>query len=389
VTRSAKKTLLEAAFVTRIGEDVLTEMLAHVLVTDDDVTAGVAEAVGLDGQKWRAERVSTQESTPEGRVDLTMSLVNVDERHPVWIEVKAGAREQPDQLERYARELRRRSSDGMLVALAEAGDPILQSAREHELATPLSWQQVLDLCTGVAEGRGGPEWRQRARSVDAPARQRTLAEFSWYLEHRRVAVDIEALSEEDVVAARRAERLLVDEGAIHQLLLKASAGLSGFSRGEPYRDAPGRGRQLALERGVILTADSAHDVWPVLQGANAELWFSTAGTEDLEDEVEIEPMFFSGFVFAKPIAPKVDEALRDAPWRAGLPKGVLLGDDGGGVWIVRMLTLSDLARSADSFSDQVEVVRAWCEKSLRVITAAGLPRGWPAPATGGEGGAPG
>jgi 2-hydroxychromene-2-carboxylate isomerase len=67
VTRSAKKTLLEAAFVTRIGEDVLTEMLAHVLVTDEDVTAGVAEAVGLDGEKWRAERVSTQESTPEGR----------------------------------------------------------------------------------------------------------------------------------------------------------------------------------------------------------------------------------------------------------------------------------------------------------------------------------
>jgi 2-hydroxychromene-2-carboxylate isomerase len=62
VARSARKTLLEAAFVTRIGEDVLTEMLAHVLVTDDDVTAGVAEAVGLDGEKWRAERVSTQES---------------------------------------------------------------------------------------------------------------------------------------------------------------------------------------------------------------------------------------------------------------------------------------------------------------------------------------
>lgn len=132
----------------------------------------MAEADGLDGEKWRAERVSTQESTPEGRVDLTMSLVSVDERHPVWIEVKAGAREQPDQLERYARELRRRFSDGRLVALAEAGDPILQSASEHELATPLSWQQVLDLCTRVAEDRDvgdGREWRRRARSSEAPA----------------------------------------------------------------------------------------------------------------------------------------------------------------------------------------------------------------------------
>jgi hypothetical protein len=187
VARSARKTLLEAAFVTRIGEDVLTEMLAHVLVTDDDVTAGVAEA----------------------------------------------------------------------------GDPILQSAREHELATPLSWQQVLDLCTGVAEGRGGPEWRQRARSVDAPARQRTLAEFSWYLEHRRVAVDIEALSE-------------------------AGRGCRSSSGG------PARGRE---------------------RDPSTAARFSTAGTEYLEDEVEIEPVFFASFVFARPIAPKVDEALRDAPWR--------------------------------------------------------------------------
>lgn len=276
-----------------------------------------------------------------------------------------------------------RTTTSLLVALAEAGDPLLQRAREHQLATPLSWQQVLDRCTAVAEVRGGDEWRQQAKSRDAPACQRTLAEFSWYLEHRSVAVNIEALSEQDVDAARRPERLLVDEGAIHQLLLKASAHLSGFSPGEPYRDAAGRGRQLALERGVPLTAGPGQTLWPLTNGGTAELWFSTTGTTDLEDEMEAEPAFFAGFVFAEPIA-AVGEALRDAPWRASLRADVLLGGADGYTWIVRMLTLSDLASTADSFAGQVETIRAWCEKSLGVIASARPPAGWPAPATGAE-----
>jgi hypothetical protein len=123
----------------------------------------VPEAVGLDGEKWRAERVSTQESTDEGRVDLTMLLVNDDGEHLVWIEVKAGALEQPKQLERYARELRERIGRGTLVALAEAGDPLLRRAREQGLAAPLSWQQVLDLCPSSAgiSSVGGSPWTSK------------------------------------------------------------------------------------------------------------------------------------------------------------------------------------------------------------------------------------
>jgi hypothetical protein len=380
VARSARKTLLEAAFVTRIGEDVLTEMLAHVLVTDDDVTAGVAEAVGLDGEKWRAERVSTQESTPEGRVDLTMSLVNDDGEHLVWIEVKAGALEQPKQLERYARELRERIGRGTLVALAEAGDPLLRRAREQGLAAPLSWQQVLDLCTRVAEDRDlgdGREWRRRARSSEAPARQRTLAEFCWYLERRRVAVNIEAVTDEDVIAAARTERLLIDGGTIDQLLLSASAGLAGFARGETYSTS-GSGDRIGLERGLALTPTEASASWLVEQRAVAELWFSTAGYDELGRDVEGEPSFYTGFTFAAPVTPAVAEALRNPAWQKELPDGVFVaGVEGWGIWLVSARSLSELARAGDSFADQAAALATWCEESLRAIGGAHPPPGWP------------
>ncbi|MCP9489967.1 MAG: hypothetical protein MSC31_08835 [Solirubrobacteraceae bacterium MAG38_C4-C5] len=196
-------------------------------------------------------------------------------------------------------------------------------------------------------------------------------------------MDVEALSEQDVIAASQAERLLIDEGAVHQLLIAASAHLSGFLPGEHYQWPDGPGRQLALERGVSLIPGSGEDPWPLTHGATAELWFNTTGTKTLDDEADIEPAFLAGFVFAEPVTPAVVEALGDAPWRASLPD-VRLGREGGWLWIVRILTLGKLAQTADSFSGQVDTIQTWCDESLSIITAAGPPRGWPAPATDGD-----
>jgi len=287
--------------------------------------------------------------------------------------------EQPRQLERYAEALERRGCPGTLVALAEADDDILSDAREHGLATPLTWQEVLDACIEVADGRSEGEWREQARSADALARQRTLAEFCWYLEHRGLAVNIEAMSEADVVAACRAERLLVDGGSIDQLLAAASTGIPGFQVEERYR-APGtHGRLLALERGVTLKADPPGGFWPLRQEeAWPELWFNTTGTRELDNEVEEEPAFFGGFSFDVSRAPHVTDALTDPNW-IGKPEGVLLGRGDPYVWIVRMKTLRELANAGGSFSEQSETLRAWCEESLRLIGEAQPPPTWPTP----------
>lgn len=55
------------------------------------------------------------------------------------------------------------------------------------------------------------------------------------------------------------------------------------------------------------------------QEAVAELWFSTAGYNELGRDVEGEPSFYTGFTFAAPVPSAVAEALRNPPGRKSFP----------------------------------------------------------------------
>src|SRR4051794_31236220 len=102
--RPASESILSAVERTDVGEDRLTEVLACVAHVNQSFAAELVRLAG--GQPTQGERyaVGTQRATPGGRcVDMEIATYRALMRTAlVWIEVKAGAAYQPNQLPDYA-----------------------------------------------------------------------------------------------------------------------------------------------------------------------------------------------------------------------------------------------------------------------------------------------
>jgi hypothetical protein len=160
------ETLLEAALRRpRSPEDRATEILACCLASDSDARQRFCQLVKAPPLE-DAELVTQRRVTPEDRIDCELRHISGHVLHVMWIEVKVGtAIEQPHQLERYARQLRRLyPGQSTLVALAPANDPILSSAREpltladetvvtDHKAEPLTWPDLAYALDGVGRER--------------------------------------------------------------------------------------------------------------------------------------------------------------------------------------------------------------------------------------------
>ena len=269
-------------------------MLATLLHGDEGVRTLMLEELGLAPDA--RVTILTQRAVWSGRIDLEMRL---DRGAPrvVWIEAKHDAREGPSQLQGYAEELITRypPGDGQLVALARAGDPLLDSAHRGlvldgrevadgagqplQTARALTWQRVADLIDSAGRETGGARWRLGDPSALSSRLQCDRRDFVTYLERERLSMPNDPVTLVDGIVAFHAEDLLGQGGRIDQLLDGAIAILTGYAPGNGWPKTASylsawRGRDLLSPAKIpaLQELDSTATWTPTLFFAPTDRW---------------------------------------------------------------------------------------------------------------------
>lgn len=212
--RPASDSILSAVERTAIPEDRLTEVLACVAKVNARFAAALVSMAGLDPRPGERYAVGTQRVTPGGRrVDMEIATYDgLTRTKLIWVEAKAGAVYQPNQLPDYAEQVRHPvfgEPDGRVLTIVPPGpgisavpDPTLGAAR-WETKT---WSDVAlaadRLGRDWAGASGQRSWLQAAIKPQAPSQWRYLAELVRHLEQKGYA-RMQPLTPEDVVAAQR------------------------------------------------------------------------------------------------------------------------------------------------------------------------------------------
>ena len=204
----AREELLDAALSYSPGaENRLTELLATTLDYHDEFAKGLFDQADLqlpDGP-LRFE-VYTQKAVAEGaRPDMVVLALH-EERGLVaqlWSEHKlSGGTFSEMQLEDYRDELEKAPGTGRLIGIVGEVDA--------ERAGPdwkmLTWQEIAELANAIGRewgrGRGAEgDWRRAALDPIAPARERLLHDFVWYVERENDAV-VDPLDSADIKTLR-------------------------------------------------------------------------------------------------------------------------------------------------------------------------------------------
>ena len=181
--RARPELLAAARSYERSGENRLTELFATVLSSHAGLAAALLSDVGLTaGERFD---VRTQERVGEGCIpDLVVRSLaaNGSLVAELWSEHKTVSGFRPGQCEDYVRLLGERGVAGRLLTIT----------RDHASPTTeweqRTWQEIGELADGVGRAWGGARWRQEAAGPQAPARERLLHEFLWYLEQEGFAV---------------------------------------------------------------------------------------------------------------------------------------------------------------------------------------------------------
>ena len=301
----AARSLLEAVLRRDPGEDRVTEVLASYLQSDPDAVRGLCGHLRV--RPLANATVLTQHSIPNvlGRVDCELRLSEGNRLHVVWIEVKTdiGTVEQPSQLQRYARELKRIHPDeSTLVALAPRGHAIFDSADEElviesrrvadRTAEKLTWDELGRVLEAGAVRSDGRRWRSLARDPDAPAGRRMLVDFLSYLEKEELVRPDEPITSFDAHVVHRGDALLAEKrGAIARLLVMAQERLSRIDaqQARVWWGGSLQGHYIPWTEG-----------WPaeILQGGRADFQIGVVPTDENQCDVpRLEPAFYAGLSF--------------------------------------------------------------------------------------------
>lgn len=207
-------------------ENRLTELFATILSTHRGYARRLFDRVGirLPEENVRFEVFTQRLVAPGCRPDMVVSAyVGNEIRGQLWSEHKTASDFRDLQLEDYlgalnelrARE-RVRQSDSFQASLISIVNNPSEEESEHWVA--LTWQDVAELANQGGFAWEGKRWREAAREPDAPAQQRLLHEFLWYLEQKGFAVT-EPLNPEHVEALR----LMADTTEAFEALLERAA----------------------------------------------------------------------------------------------------------------------------------------------------------------------
>ncbi len=368
--------LLEAVDRTPVPEDRLTELLAHALAMDDDLRARFCKLCSVPGLVNADIRTQRRLSTTR-RVDLELLLREGPARHATWIEIKAGAPEQKDQLHDYAVELDRLYGDqGTLVALAPTGDSIFEQARSTEafgrpLAQSVTWQQVENEVNATGGERDGRGWRQTAGRAQATARQRTLLEVHSYLQRRKETLAImpdDPLQVTDTLALSRVRPLRHQGGLIDTILDLAAGHVDGCSV-DPWNYKDWRGRAF---RGLEAPRWTHEAVEKTNGEVGLELWYSWTDAGDRHDEPRHQPIFLASLTLNRPTE-ECFVAMADPQW--DLPEWAFPYAERHyrRARISAIRYVAEVATEGITLSGQAEALGQWASRRLKTLQALSAP----------------
>ena len=362
----ASRSLLSAVERTEVPEDRLTEALACVAQVHQRFADGLLAEAGLAVPAGLRVEVTTQRRTPSGRrVDL--ELAGYDglgaRRVLLWVEVKAGAGWQPDQLPDYAVEVRDPvlgEPHGRVLAIIPPDDrPLLDAEPGPARWQTRTWAQVATLADRLGRAWTARRWRTEAMRPSAPAEWRYLTELIGRLEEKGYA-RVEPLTAEDVVAAARAPALTK---TLDDLVKAVSRRLDDVDDLALKRNSP-----RAVGGAYFRTFDSLTERWfndkARFGRAYAELLYRYA--DDWTPESRGLPAFCAGVTFNE-LTSQTRELLGNEAWRRSLPDGVTVGGTGSLLRVVRTRYLSELVVRGATLDEQTADLTAWASNALRDI----------------------
>ena len=371
MARRTPGSLIEALLRNTVKEDQLSEAFAFMLQNHgpfaDRVFAYARAPIST------AREVVTQRQTSDGRVDVEVRLLHGSRPYFVWFEIKEWAREQPEQLERYARALRKLAPGrSTLVALAPSGHPVLDvAATTTPPAVPVPWQRIAFICDRLGTEIYGRLWRQQASEVSVPAGQRALLEFLQLLTWRGDVSSMDPLMPIDVLALPRIDDLISRGGAISQLLDAATEKFTETYTVDRSRSWPGPRSGASAWEGRVLTADRNRKLWLLMRsGWDAVACVALQPTDRylLSSRGFHEvPVFTAGLLFGGE-HDDVRRVLVDRDWLDDLPLDVMLYDDGKqDIQLLRWKYMSEVVTSGATLTEQAEALGEWAAESVERI----------------------
>ena len=377
MSRRAPKLIVEAFERTQVHEDQLGELFALVLQTHDELLDALLGRIHV--ARHHEREVVTQQATPAGRrVDIELRLVDGARlQHVIWLELKEWAREQPEQLADYARDLALRyTGRSTLVALAPRGHGVLDVARlTVPPATPLSWEEVAIACDQTGTGAYGSGWRRRPADPEARAGSRILLEFLGLLQSRGVVSAVEPLEVLDVLVGLRSEAVLTHpDGSVACLLDAAAAELAEYEV-DPSSSWP-KQRGIAAWQGRILASRSSPPPWPFVNrewNGVATLAFQPSDKWTLAKRgPRDQPIFVAGFIF-DPAPANVISAVEDVAGEAQLPEDVAVEIHKKSLQILKWVYMSEVVTWGTTITEQAQALAASAGRSMRAIATLAPP----------------
>jgi hypothetical protein len=313
-----------------------------------------------DGDRYA---VGTQRVTSgDRRVDMEIATYRGLVRTGlVWVEVKAGAIYQVNQLPDYAEQVRDPlygEPDGrVLTIIPPDAVPEVDTAPGPPRWESKTWSEVaLEADRLGREWAGQRRWSRAARQPSAPAQWRYLAELVRRLEQKGYA-----RTEPPHPGGRHRRTARGDVAKNHR------EPRQGRPRGHQRRDARAQDLQ-GLKGGCSQTFTPTEPKWfsdrEGFGNAYPELLYWNE--EDWTPDQRGAPAFCAGITFNE-ITDTTRYALLDKSWQALLPEGVSAGGTGRLLRVVRTKYLSELIVAGATFDEQVQALKDWASQAITDI----------------------
>jgi hypothetical protein len=355
--RPASASLLTAVERTEVAEDRLTEALACVAQVNQEFASALVVMAGIEPRAGERYAVGTQRATPSGRrVDMEIAIYRGLHRTGlVWVEVKAGAIYQPNQLADYAEEVKHvvhgEPRSRVLTIIPPDSQHVVDLTPGPSRWESKTWSDVAALADRLGRGWTRTRWLDAAFQPSAPAQWRYLADFVRSLEAREY-VRMKPLDAEDVVAA---QRVLTLPKTLEELVRLSSRAIPGVERGKFSGPKGGAWRMFAPLEPKWFSDEERYGVaYPELHYWHEETW--------TPDERRA-PAFFAGITFYQPSS-RTRAALADQDWQSQLPAGVTVGGDARAIRLVRTKYLSELIVAGGTFDEQLQALTVWATQAL-------------------------
>lgn len=328
----------------------MTEVFATVLSVHDGLAKGLFEAVELPAGD-RFEVLTQTRFGPRCCPDMVVRSLAPGGRRvsQLWCEHKTVSGFHADQRETYAAALSREPGDhGALLTITGDGST-------DDGAGPwrhLTWQQVGELADAVGRSWGDRAWRRRALDPEAPARERLLHEFLWYLEKERHAV-ISPLDRDDV---RTFGRFAETFAGLTALFGRAIDHLSPLPAIEQAADSDGMWVVFAPPTGTWLERLAAVECTPELTLSADDSWLPQSTGE---------PAFGVGCSFPEAMHGVLSVK---AEWVSALEaEGFTLAADHDYVYCYRTTALATLVDAADTLDGQARELATWARDGIGTL----------------------